>query len=227
MYEMRGAKSRVAEHPLAKPAAVAPKPVSPRPADQILKRQQTIGNRAVQRLIQAQAVAAPSKERVPTDWYLDFWGTGASRGVKARADRDEHDVLVLKDLTVGPEDDSKTFKNTGNARESGLSHVGQYDHPKGHGVLYGEVSYATQKELDVKLSWSDQKKGQTNLAAESAAKKAVEKLIYENTDLSGDWSAVEKQAATAAAEFLPEGSAPTVEIAWKGNHGQVPLDVVE
>jgi hypothetical protein len=105
--------------------------------------------------------------------------------------------------------------------------VGHYDHPKGPGAVKASVSYASRKELDVKLSWSEQKKGQTNLAASNAAKAKVEELIFHNSDVSGDFTEVQRQAAAAAAEHLPEGSSPTVEITWRGNHDEhSPKDVM-
>ena len=175
----------------------------------------------------ATTAAANAKDTVPTTWFVDFSGVANSGGKKGRADRNPNDVLILEDLTVGPKDDPKTFAKTGDALKSGYSNLGKYDHPRGPASAYGTVSYASRRDLDVKLSWDGQKKNEKNASALSAARETVEKLILHQSEVSGDWTEVERRAADAAADHLPDDSNPKVEIQWKGHHDEYSLKTVD
>ena len=164
---------------------------------------------------------------VHTDWFVDFSGVANNGRKKGRGDRDPGDVLILEDFTVGPRDDARSFPKAGDAQKSGYSRLGSYEHPRGPGSAFGTVSYATRRELDVKLTWDGQKKRETNPAALAAARATVEKLILHQSEVSGDWNEVESRAAAAAAERLPEGSNPKVEIQWRGNHQEYSLKTVD
>jgi hypothetical protein len=174
------------------------------------------------------APAAPApRETVLTNWFVDFSGVANNGKKKGRGDRDPGDVLILEDLEIGPKDKPKRFAKAGDALKSGYSKLGTYDHPKGPGSAGGTVSYASRKELDIKLTWDGQKKRETNPAAMSAARQTVEQLIFHPSDVSGDWNEVERRAADAAAEKLPDGSNPKVEIQWRGNHQEYSLKTVD
>jgi hypothetical protein len=214
----------------------------------VLRLQHTLGNRATRQILLARAqeldgrkvlalapdaskpaptAATGDQSHVPTNWFLDFWGVGSSRGQKGRGDRQEGDVAVVDHFTVGPKDEAQEFEHAGNALAAGYSHLGTINHRKGRGSATGTVSYAKQKDIEAKLIFSEKADKKVVAAAKAAAQKKVEDLIFRRTDVSGNWSEVERQAAAAAAELLPEGSDPKVEITLKGQHQRVPLDTVD
>jgi len=214
----------------------------------VLRLQHTLGNRATRQILLARAqelegkkvlalapdaskpaptAATADQSHIPTNWFLDFWGVGNGGRQKGRGDRQDKDVAVVKNLTIGPKDEAKVIEHAGDALSSGYSHLGSFSHRKGHGSATGSVSYAQQKDIEVKLIFSEKADKKVLAAAKAAAQKRVEELILKNSAISGDWSEVERQAAAAAAEHLPEGSDPKVEITLKGQHQQEPLDTVD
>jgi hypothetical protein len=215
----------------------------------VLRAQHSLGNRATRQILlsgreleaRKLLALAPDKpggpapaaaetadqSHVPTNWFLDFWGVGNGGHQKGRGDRQEGDVAVVNHLIVGPKDESREFELAGVALSSGFSRLGALNHRKGRGSASGSVSYAQRKDIEAKLVFSEKADKKVLAAAKAAAQKKVEELIFHNTDVSGNWSEVERQAASAAAEHLPEGSDAKVEIALKGQHHQVPLDTVD
>ncbi len=175
--------------------------------------------------------ASASHDTVPTDWFVDFWGAGKNGKQAGRGDRATDDAIMLEDLMIGPKNHPKTFKKAGNALKSGYAPLGRFDHPKGGGDATGAVQYAKRKEIKAQVDWDGKKKGdKNNKVAEDAAQQAVEALIFQHTDLAGDWTAVEgqaAQAATAAAAKAGHGlSNVTVKISATGAHEQHSLDTV-
>jgi hypothetical protein len=233
------------------------------PVQQILNLQRAIGNRAVQRLLlsrkpddqptDAKSPAAvadkgavsnpPAKADAPTDtvatnWFLDSWGVAGDRkaGRAGRRDSNPEDVIIVDGLTIGSDQNTKTFEMAGNALPSGRSRLGPFAHSKGPGDADGVVSYATQRDIVVDFKANtppetgpmDKAAKAQKLADEKAVKASTEKMVLDlirrkDSEVSGDWSEVEKQAVAAAAQQLPAGSNPTVKIDSKVKHDKFRL----
>ncbi len=157
-------------------------------------------------------------------------------GRAGRSDSRPDDVLILEGLTIGSDQNTKTFELAGNALPSGRSRLGPFDHSKGPGDADGVVSYASQRDIVVDFKANtppetgpmDKAAKAQKLADEKAVKASTEKMVLDlirrkDSGVSGDWSEVEKEAEVAAAQQLPAGSNPTVKIDSKVKHDKFRL----